>query len=497
MINKKFSTNFLEAKIRQEIDFREIFRSRLPELSRLETRESFTGSGMKKVRWSEKISAFFHQADKKKITASIIIVMIAAAATVLLLVNNTRRIQHVTLNINARTDIGSITTATPLVYDINGDRRLDIVIGDESGNVHVFDGPSLKKIFQYVSASPVIASPLVYDVNRDGEKEIIAACDNGQIHIINRKGEYLYFSRREFFSEKIYATPAIISRKEMEMIVMCGMGGTVCAIEGRYGLPLWKNSDLKAGHAQIFSSPAVLDINRDGVPDLLIASGNGYISALDSVTGNEIWFLKPGGPFKASICLGNFLSAGSAAALDMEGNLFIIDPEKGSLLLEMKLPAPSQASPAAADVSGGKFDEIAVNNQLGQVMLISPQNRRIIWTFNTSVNNEFKASPIFFDANNDGTPDVIAVSGGGRLYILNGKTGELVTRVLEIGENVTASPVLADINRDGHPDILIAADGGNLAVISIVTSPDTLVTPGQIIVPGFLNNRQRQGNYSR
>jgi enediyne biosynthesis protein E4 len=132
---------------------------------------------------------------------------------------------------------------------------------------------------------------------------------------------------------------------------------------------------------------------------------------------------------------------------------------------------------AVADVNKDGLDDIFVCGAKGQpgILLIQTQKGQFEKS-DTSVFIKNKESEgvdaVFFDANNDGYPDLYVVSGGNQyydgdpnladhLYINDGKGHftETKTSLPEILKNKSCVAI-ADINNDGYPDIFV----GGLAV---------------------------------
>ncbi|MBD0378486.1 MAG: hypothetical protein ICV51_23015, partial [Flavisolibacter sp.] len=65
----------------------------------------------------------------------------------------------------------------------------------------------------------------------------------------------------------------------------------IIAVDGATGKILWK----VAARDQIFGSAAFLDINRDHVPDIIIGGRAAELQAIDGKTGKVIWAFFPKG----------------------------------------------------------------------------------------------------------------------------------------------------------------------------------------------------------
>ncbi len=80
-------------------------------------------------------------------------------------------------------------------------------------------------------------------------------------------------------------------------------------------------------------------------------------------------------------------------------------------------------------------------------------------------------SPVVFDLDRDGTPEVIYNGWDQHVWILNGATGA-VKRSIHLLDTIWSTPRIADINGDGLFEILVSAD--------ITSNPDAGTTTGGI-----------------
>ncbi|BBM96733.1 hypothetical protein MPTK1_1g00230 [Marchantia polymorpha subsp. ruderalis] len=103
---------------------------------------------------------------------------------------NTQCPQHVELR--WQTEVSSSIYATPLISDINGDGKLEIVVPTFVHYLEVLDGADGEKLSGWPAfhQSTVHASALAYDIDKDGNKEIALATFNGEV-LFFRFGGYM------------------------------------------------------------------------------------------------------------------------------------------------------------------------------------------------------------------------------------------------------------------------------------------------------------------
>jgi hypothetical protein len=212
------------------------------------------------------------------------------------------------------------------------------------------------------------------------------------------------------------------------------------------------------------SSPAVADINGDGVNDVVVGSRNGYLNVLDQN--------------------GNALGHWPQPVLVYPGG----DPHKGA-----GVPTAVDSSPTVADLDGNGQKEIIVgagsndvpNQQGGLVVFNADGNVRCrfhtqdtfnVWNAAAGAQPDGYDEPVFStpavgDINGDGHPDIVFGSWDSRIYAIDSHCNLLpgfLTSNYDYELNrwsanynddtVWSSPALYDVNGDGRLDILIGGD---------------------------------------
>lgn len=204
------------------------------------------------------------------------------------------------------------------------------------------------------------------------------------------------------------------------------------------------------------SSPVLADLTGDGIPDIVLATSNGWIVAVRS-NGTELW------------------RRDTAPRFDMAANSQQI-----------------HSSPAVADIDGDGDLEIVVG--VGAIdgdtctqggVIAYDHNGNFLWRFLTfdeftspsGCRDTVYSTPAIGDLDNDGSMEIVVGAFDKRIYVLHhngaldshfpidsyhrlrfpdwgGLTGHLA-------DTIWGSASLADIDGDGFLDILISTDEGN------------------------------------
>jgi hypothetical protein len=194
----------------------------------------------------------------------------------------------------------------PVLSDIDGDGKMEIIIGDRNYKAYVYRGDGTvqpgwpKMMDRYVASSCAVG-----DVNNDGYKELFFE-SRSKLHGFDRNGNILpgfpFTLQDTVNGSNSYAAPALVDldKDGNKEIVFCAhdAGGVVYVLKNDGTLyPGWPKHTTN----WIYGSPSIADLDNDGYMDIIAAEYGAsstpefYIYAYKKDGTNVAGF--PKGPF--------------------------------------------------------------------------------------------------------------------------------------------------------------------------------------------------------
>ncbi len=355
--------------------------------------------------------------------------------------------------------LGPTHLSSPVVADVNGDGHPDVLTTDLSGMLNVFDGRTGQELPGWPqpvqpragSTAGVESSPTVADLDRNGHKEIIVGA--GSVDIPGQQGGLVAFN----------ANGSV--RFRIQTMTIAGQNG----VQG---------------------TPAVGDVNGDGFPDVVFASFDHRIYAVD-----RFGTLLPGFPIdsldtiwdspalydeahigRMDIFLGGDASPGGPCGSQSWSGLIRairVESTGPQILWTRCRHQIYQSSPAIGDLDGsgrmalvvgtgdGPSGDALATNSLSAFYLDNGAN---VPGWPVVLNGPIFGSPVIGDVNGDHKNDVVvtacAICTDGRVWAFNGHGGAL-WNVLP-GNNHTeilSTPILVDLDGNGVNDVAVGEAG--------------------------------------
>jgi len=398
-----------------------------------------------------------------------------------------------------RPGYGQAILATPAVGDVNADGKLDVVVATYDGTV-VAVGPDGKVLpgfpvkvdgvakSQGTDPRKVIddgffAAPVLVDLDGDKKLEIIGASFDGQVYVWKGDGS------------RLAGWPQLVSDPSR---------------------PDDERDPEPRQRARILSTPAVGDLNHDGIPDLAVATNEQYgeyarIYALDGRGGKAPSLILPGWP--VSVNSKNVLpvvgigipNAPAMGDIDGDGVPEVFVNGIGAIMTILKAdgnPYPVGlkqgfgekaktrefatisfiASPALGDLDGdGKFEAILPTSGANTALSMTKAYQRLDYEMHLSAwdlatgkmkpgfpqaieDYVFFMNPLVVDIDGDGRKDVVAGSAGYFVHAWNVEGEEARGFPKLAGGWIAATPTVGDMDGDGKLELATITRNGWLFV---------------------------------
>lgn len=282
------------------------------------------------------------------------------------------------------------------------------------------------------------------------------------------------------------SSPTVVDlNKDGILDIIIGGGGkeftqvstAVAAVDGATGTLLWE----VPGHNQMVGSAIFQDINKDGTADVFIGGRSAMLFALNGTTGEKLWEFKAYDPsirYVDDTTVLNFFNPQWVTDVDADGVEDLLTAYGGFVKAKRGDP----------------------NRPAGYLMVLSGKTGKVLAQAPMPDGKETYCSPLLHDFGQGA--EVIFGTGGediaGKLYRISFQ--EVLKNDLSKAEEILsggqkgfiAPPVLADVNQDGVKDITVCTVDGRLVCLNGSTNDklwtaipggdfDTYTMPG----PGY------------
>ena len=351
----------------------------------------------------------------------------------------------------------SVSVSSPAVGDVDGDGRVEVVVGaGEMMYMWHDDGSSLDGWPMHMGGS-VLASPALGDIDGDGVMEVVAGSWGGSIYAYNSD-----------------ASP---------------VDGWPVVADGR-----------------VLSSASIGDVDGDSRMEIVVSAEYGYmyIFSGDGALADG-WPLRVGSAAHFSPALGD---------IDGDGDIEIVTADAGGRVHAWRhdgeqvegwpvdLRERISSSPALGDMDGDKNTlEVVIGTRYGSVYVLKSDGATMDgWP--VSVMDIMTSSPALGDVNGDGSPDVIVATGTGQshvglVYAFRNTGRSLGSKwpVYVEGNIQYSSPALGDLDGDGDVELVVGScrqadgSGGNIYAWDLTGR----LTDGSILWGGFRHDPLHTG----
>lgn len=250
----------------------------------------------------------------------------------------------------------------PAVANVTSDPGPEVVAVDISGNVLVADGDGTVLWRRALNAT-TYASPVVDDIDGDTRTEILVGTGRGPI-LLSSSGDIEWIQN----SSATYIATAQVDGDAAVEIFTAGTS-SIQAYDGASGSQEWSRS-LSRGRIH-----STADADSDGTVELFVGRGGGEILALNARTGETEWSTSISSSDDTIVpapVLGdvNGDSQPEVIAVTNTGSVVVLDAESGSELARYERNVPIWTFATPADIDNDDQAEILVRYGDGRVVAL-------------------------------------------------------------------------------------------------------------------------------
>jgi hypothetical protein len=409
--------------------------------------------------------------------------------------------------------------SAPFLADLDGDKDLDLVVGNEQGRVEVFRNDGDEKAPKWVMGDVRLSQidvgndsrPILADLDGDEDLDLIVGNGRGLLIYYENQGSAQtprFFLRSTRFASvrmTANASPTFFNWNDDESpdLVTGDRNGTlrVSSFNPRPGTPPtygWRmEREFWNGLTTVgYSSPNFADLNGDQQPDLLVGD----------TEGNLLLWINQGRQDTEPPPPEPVLTANSIDATDnpiipeTDEDLDILNLEedpiddtpvepKFTLVTRQfsKIQAGRKLVPALMDLDGDLDLDLVIGNREGRLLLYTNEggnpesgNWRLTSSNYLNYRGGGSAAPAFVDVDGDGDRDLLIGNEHGSLQFWENRGSDTFpdfmpnpTAVLGVTGGQNSVPTVFDLNGDGFPDLLVGNLFGQLREFEQVRRQDS------------------------
>jgi len=319
--------------------------------------------------------------------------------------------RKVNLDLKWTTNQKCFIESSATVADINNDGLDEAIITSQEEVIAV--GKDGQDLWRWRSKGRFMTYPAV--LKRTGKTALIYAADNhGQLTCLDGTGIVVWQANLNGGSEWSASVIADLYGDGAFEVIQTDISGTIWIFEALTGKVIKKTAI--SGQPV---SPSVGDLNGDGKSEIVIATTDGYLTALSNDL-SELWRIKIG----------------------------------------VASESWSTSAPVMYSASDGKTAVVAASAN-GEIFCLNGQGKAI-WQYPTNV--PVSSSISVGDIDQDGQADIFLVTHTGLIYRFD-ETGNVVWKIDMQGRSL-APGAIGDINNDGKPEYILSTQQGNLLVLN-------------------------------
>ncbi len=354
--------------------------------------------------------------------------------------------------------VGGASASSPIIANLDSDPDKELVFAGSTGNLHAVkqDGTSLPG-FPIITTCPVIGSLAMADVTNDGTEEFAACLQNGNIILFDQSGATLWSipSGGNLRSGPVIADLAMNNQRKIIVVTQTGNLIVLNPDGSNYA-----NFPVSLG-AACLASPAIADLNGDGIHEIIVSTLNGVLHAINSATGQNISgfsVVMPGGS-QNPITIAN-LDADDhpeiLIATSTSGHVLAYNHD-GTIHFQRTVGCQMKAGPVVADINNDGETEIVAIGSTGMINVLNPAGQPLPGT-PINLNRAVECTPAIANFDGGNLSGIIFGDTNGYLHSVHLDGSESPNFPLRLNGNLKVSPALGDIDLDGDLDIALPND---------------------------------------
>ena len=360
-----------------------------------------------------------------------------------------------------QTDLQTFLESSGLVADLKGDGHERAVIAGRE-DMFALDGQG-KVLWRWRSKGRFMTYPAV--LVRPPQPSLVYAADNsGLLTCLDGTGKEVWHAKLNAPSSWSASVVCDLKGNGDADVIQTDETGTVWAFEALTGKVLWQTK-LKG----IPVSPAVGDLDGDGKPEIVVATGQGIITALGG-NGTVLWERTIGGSSQSWATAAPVIFAGSdgrgrVAAASSGGQLVCLDG-KGEVLWRRPTHGAAASSISVGDLDLDGRADICLITQAGVIYRFD-EDGRAIWEID--MQGRSLAPGAIIDVDGDGKPEYVLSTQDGFLQVLN-EAGEFLYRFQFNNRTINVTPTFGNLSADS-PGLEMLITGGEAGIVFCLHTP--------------------------
>jgi outer membrane protein assembly factor BamB len=360
-----------------------------------------------------------------------------------------------------QSDLQTFLESAGIIADLGGDGHERALIAGREELI-ALDGKG-KVLWRWRAKGRFMTYPAV--LTRPGQASLIFAADtSGLLTCLDGAGKEVWHAQLKRPSSWSASVVCDLDGDGNFEVIQTDETGTVWAFAALTGKPIWQTT-IKG----IPVSPAVGDLDGDGKPEIVVATGEGIVTALNG-SGQVLWERKIGGSSQSWATSAPVIFAGSdgrgrVAAASSDGQFFCLD-SKGEILWRRTTRGAAASTISVGDLDLDGRADICLITQIGVIYRFD-ESGRLLWEID--MQGRSLAPGAMIDLEGEGKLEYALCTQDGFLQVLN-DDGEFLHRFHFNNRTINVTPAFGDLSPE-TPGLEMLITGGESGVAFCLGTP--------------------------